>query len=139
MQSTSSALEGGELMRRDKRGRVWTKPERREALLDEFGKSGLSGAEFARLSGLKYSTLQNWLQQRRRRTRTAESGSREVRLLEAVVESGGAMEAAVGGSVGGLLIELPGGGRVRVDSPLQLRLAAELLSMMARQSGRTPC
>lgn len=67
MQSTTSVLEGEELMRRDKRGRVWTKPERREALLDEFGKSGLSGAEFARLSGVKYSTLQNWLQQRRSR------------------------------------------------------------------------
>ncbi len=31
MQSTSSALEGRELIRRDKRGRVWTKPERRDA------------------------------------------------------------------------------------------------------------
>ena len=29
-------------------------------------------------------------------------------------------------------MELPGGGRMRVQSPLQLRLAAELLSMMAR-------
>jgi hypothetical protein len=124
-------------MRRDKRGRVWTKPERREALLDEFGKSGLSGAEFARLSGVKYSTLQNWLQQRRRRT--AEPGSGAVRLLEAVVESGGAMEAAVGGGVGGLLIELPGGSRMRVETLAQLHLAAELLLTMARQSGRTPC
>jgi hypothetical protein len=29
----------------------------------------------------------------------------------------------------GLLIELPGGGQVRVESPIQLRLAAELLSL----------
>jgi transposase-like protein len=139
MQSTSSALEGGEILRRDKRGRVWTKPERREALLEEYGKSGLSGAQFARLSGLKYSTLQNWLQQRRRRRRAVEAGSGEVRLLEAVVESGGAMESAVGASVGGLLIELPGGSRMRVETPVQLRLAAELLLMMGRQPGRPPC
>ena len=99
----------------------------------------MSGAQFARLSGLKYSTLQNWLQQQRRRTTTVEAGSGEVRLLEAVVENGGAMESAVGASVGGLLIELPGGSRMRVETPMQLRLAAELLLMMARQPGRPPC
>ena len=127
-------------MRRDKRGRVWTSPERKAALLEEFGRSGVSGAQFARLSGLKYSTLQNWLQQQRRRTRTGEAGSGEVRLLEAVVESGGAMgSAVVGASVGGLVIELPGGSRMRVETPMQLRLAAELLLMMARQPGRPPC
>ena len=139
MQSTASALEGGEILRRDKRGRIWTSPERKAALLEEFGRSGLSGAQFARLSGLKYSTLQNWLQQQRRRTTTVEAGSGEVRLLEAVVENGGAMESAVGASVGGLLIELPGGSRMRVETPMQLRLAAELLLMMARQPGRPPC
>src|ERR1700678_1288971 len=139
MQSTASALEGGEILRRDKRGRVWTSPERRAALLEEFGSRGLSGGQFARLSGLKYSTLQNWLQQQRRRTATVEAASGEVRLLEAVVESGGAMGSAVGASVGGLLIELPGGSRMRVETPMQLRLAAELLLMMARQPGRPPC
>jgi len=43
MQSTTSGLEDGEIMRRDKRGRVWSKLKRREALLEKFGKSGLSG------------------------------------------------------------------------------------------------
>jgi hypothetical protein len=85
---------------------------------------------------LKYSTLQNWLQQRRRRTMTTvNAGSEEVRLLEAMVEGGG----AVGANVGGLLIELPGGSGMRVETPVQLRLAAELLLMMARQPGRLPC
>jgi hypothetical protein len=52
-------------------------------------------------------------------------------LIEATVEErrndGGSMPEPAG-----LLIELPGGGRVRVESPLQLRLAAELMSMMAQ-------
>lgn len=49
------------------------------------------------------------------------------------------MEAAAGGSVGGLLIELPGGSRMRVETLAQLRLAAELHLMMGRQPGRPPC
>ena len=53
--------------------------------------------------------------------------------MEAVMEDGG------GKGSGGLVIELPGGGRVRVESPLQLRLAAELLSMMAQSSNRGRC
>src|SRR5437867_490391 len=98
MQSTTGLLETSEILKRDKRGRVWTKPKRREALLDEFEKSGLSGAQFARLTGVNYSSFQNWVQQRRKkRGRAAKAISREgatgtgpaVRLFEAVVESGG--------------------------------------------------
>ncbi len=63
MQSTTAALETSEILRRDKRGRVWLKPKRREALLDEFEKSGMSGAQFARLTGVKYSSFQNWVPQ----------------------------------------------------------------------------
>jgi len=44
-----------------------------------------------------------------------------------------------GSGLGGLVIELPGGGRVRVESPLQLRLAAELLTMMAQSGNRGRC
>ena len=57
------------------------------------------------------------------------AGAGPVRLLEAVVDGAGngyGMRAAEG-----LLVELPGGGRIHIQSPLQLRLAAELLSMMA--------
>jgi hypothetical protein len=41
-----------------------------------------------------------------------------------------------GPGAGGLLIELPGGGRVLVESPMQVRLAAELLGMMAQNAPR---
>ncbi len=146
MQSTTAALETSEILRRDKRGRVWLKPKRREALLDEFEKSGMSGAQFARLTGVKYSSFQNWVQ-RRRRTRggrqdgTVMAQPGAVRLFEAVVEGGDPGEAppvlrATG--VGGLWIELPGGSRMCVQTPVQMRLAAEVVVMVA-QSSRARC
>jgi hypothetical protein len=41
-------------MTTDARGRVRVPVERREALLDEFERSGLSGVKFAQMAGLKY-------------------------------------------------------------------------------------
>ena len=120
----TSLNEVGQVMKTDGRGRVLVAVERREALLDEFERSGMSGAKFARLAGIKYATFANWVQGRRKRRAEGAVEERPIRLLEAVLEDGGAVGA-------GLLIEFPGGGRVRVESPLQLRLAAELLSMMA--------
>jgi len=128
----TSIVGEAEVLRTDERGRVRVPVERREALLDEFEKSGMSGAKFARLAGIKYATFANWTQARRKAKRQETPGGEPLRLIEAVMESGGS------GS-GGLVIELPGGGRVRVDSPLQLRLAAELLTMMAQSSNRGRC
>jgi hypothetical protein len=65
-------------------------------------------------------------------------------LFEAVVESGGEARgtrpapALPGPSVGGLLIELPGGSRMHVETPVQLQMAAELLTLMA-QRARARC
>jgi hypothetical protein len=124
----TSLNEVGEVMKTDGRGRVLVPVERRQALLDEFEKSGMSGAKFARLAGIKYATFANWVQGRRKRRAATMGEERPVRLLEAVLDNG---------STGaGLLIELPGGGRIRVESPLQLRLAAELLGMMAQSAPR---
>jgi len=38
----------------------------------------------------------------------------------------------------GLLIELPGGSRMRIESPVQLAMAAELVNLVA-QSARARC
>ncbi len=43
----TSTMENGALRRTDTLGRVRTPTERREALLDEFERSGLSAAKFA--------------------------------------------------------------------------------------------
>jgi len=53
-----------EVLRIDRKGRVRFSRERREQLLDEFEKSGLSGAQFARTVGVKYPTFAFWRQQR---------------------------------------------------------------------------
>jgi hypothetical protein len=136
MTSMSGELE---VFRTDRGGRVRVPVERREALMDEFEKSGMSGAEFARLAGVKYATFANWRQGRRKApagpdglAASAVSEGGPVRIFEAVVEERGATHRMTG-SGAGLLIELPGGGRARVESPLQLRLAAELLGMMAQR------
>jgi hypothetical protein len=53
------------LMPSDARGRVLVPKERREALLDEFERSGLSGVKFAQLAGIKYPTFASWVTKRR--------------------------------------------------------------------------
>jgi hypothetical protein len=60
-----------------------------------------------------------------------------VRLFEAVVaEAHDRPRNPVG--AGGLRIELPGGSRMWVESPVHLPLAAELVALIA-QSARTRC
>jgi hypothetical protein len=155
MQSTTSALPASEILKCDKAGRVWMKPGRREALLDEFERSGLSGAQFARLTGVNYSSFQNWVARRRqKRGRVVEAPEEKrpaaqpgaVRLFEAVVERASEERGTrpvpppalpePGGA--GLLIELPGGSRMQIETPVQLQMAAELLALIA-QRARTRC
>jgi transposase-like protein len=50
----------------DSGGRVRTSKEQRKIILGEFERSGVSGAQFARQTGLKYSTLAGWLVRYRR-------------------------------------------------------------------------
>ena len=57
---------GSEILKVDEAGRVRTPPEKREALLAEFDRSGMTGAQFARFSGVRYPTLMNWVQKRRK-------------------------------------------------------------------------
>jgi transposase-like protein len=112
------------VLKLDERGRVRMSRERREAVLAEFDRSGLSGAKFARLAGIKYPTFMYWLKQRRdEHGDGGESGG--VGFVEALIE--GASQRAAGE---GLLIELAGAARVRVESPLQLQLAAELIRLL---------
>ena len=139
---TSTKL-GAEICKQDSRGRVRVTRERREALLEEFARSGLSGAAFARMAGIKYATFAGWVARRRNERKlkpAVEHGRPEapsvntVQLLEAVVERGVPSEER-GSSVGGLLIELPGGSRLRVESPVQMQMAVELVALLAQRTG----
>jgi len=132
-------------------GRVRVPVVRQQALLDEFEKSGASGAKFARLAGIKNATFPGWvLKRRRQRGRSIQTppsspagrdeaavSAGPVRLFEALVEAGHAGgREAVGGPR--LLIELPGGSRLVVESPVQLQMAAEVLFLIA-QRARARC
>jgi hypothetical protein len=147
----TSTIVKAEILKQDGRGRVRMPARRREALLDEFEKSGASGAKFARLAGIKYATFAGWVlkrrQQRGRAVKTAPSlpasvddavvSAGPVRLFEAVVEDvHAAGREALG--VRGLRIELPGGSGMLIESPVQLQMAAELVALIA-QSARARC
>lgn len=124
--------DGVQMLKSDERGRVRMPPERREALLDEFEKSGLSGMKFARMVGIKYPTFALW-SQRRRQQRQADgtapapastSSVEKMRWLEAVVEQ---KNLPAGATPSVLTIHLPGGARMEIADARQAALAAVLL------------
>ncbi len=53
------------VLKTDRRGRVRTPLAQREALLDAFECSGLSGIKFAALHGVKDPSFANWVQHRK--------------------------------------------------------------------------
>ena len=105
------------VLKTDSRGRVWTPPQRREALLDAFEQSGMSGAKFARLHGIKYPTFANWRQARNR--------ERLQETPDALFE-----ELHVHSQAAGLTVSLPGGASVRLERADQFPIIAALLSYL---------
>ena len=109
----------------DSRGRVRMSRERRERLLDEFERSGLSGGQFCKVVGVKYQTFASWRQQREclRQTRAAEAARKEPALewLEAVMDQAG---VPVGKA---LVVRLPSGAALEVEGPDQVSMAVTLL------------
>jgi hypothetical protein len=115
----------GVVLKTDKRGRVQTPVARREQLLDEFERSGLSGKEFSALVGIKYQTLATWSSKRRRARGVAfVRQSKGMRLLEAVVEEPRDKKP--------LLLELPGGARMEIRDAGQAALAGALLRTLSK-------
>ena len=52
------------ILKLDTLGKVRTSRERREAIHDDFKKSGMSGAAYARVRGIPDTTFANWVQKR---------------------------------------------------------------------------
>ena len=117
---------GSDLLKTDKRGRVRASPMRRQELLAEFDKSGLSGPKFAAVAGIKYQTLASWLQRRRKQGHGVSPAlcaakAPAVQWLETVIQS---TQAAAGA---GLVVRLPSGATLEVASANQAPLAAAVL------------
>ena len=113
-----------EILKVDEVGRVRTPPEKREAMLAEYERSGMTGAQFARFVGVRYSTLMYWLQKRRKEAgqgeETASTRNDHPRWLEAQVEGEVQQSEKV-------VVEMGGGIRMLIGNRRQAALAGEVL------------
>jgi len=115
------------ILKTDTKGRVKTPPERREMLLDEFERSGLSGAKFAELAGIKYQTFAAWAARRRKQRGLPQGptkGTDTVQWLEAVVREAGAPVSAVAIP---LRVRLSTGAWIELSDLNQISLAVALV------------
>jgi transposase-like protein len=123
---------GSEILKVDEVGRVRTPPEKREAMLAEYERSGMTGAQFARFVGVRYSTLMYWLQKRRQQAGQSEemANSRKdhPRWLEARVEGDLSPSEE-------LVVEMAGGVRMLVSNRTQAALAGEVLRAIGLSQG----
>jgi hypothetical protein len=102
---------------------------RREMLLDEWERSGGSAAQFADYVGIKYSTLANWIQKRRK-----QAGLQTSLIKPGVVDSsqghGHWVEAIVAepkGLESSLRIYFTAGAYCQISNAREAGLAAELI------------
>ena len=132
---TNTTPADGTILKTDVLGRVKTPTARREQLLDEFERSGLTGQKFAEVVGIKYQTFATWAQKRRRQrgaypgVKVPAKTPKQLRWLEAVVEAG-----QNGGDKNPLplVLELPGGTKVQITDAKQAALAAALLRALEK-------
>jgi DNA-binding transcriptional regulator YiaG len=126
----SDSSSASTLVKTDSLGRMRTSPERREVLLREFERSGMSGAAFAAMIGIKYQTFAGW---RRSRAVARVPAKASLRLIEAVV----AASSDTIRSKDKLIIHLPGGGHMELSDIRQVPLAGALLKSL--QTTGSPC
>jgi hypothetical protein len=137
---TTAGEEGSlQILSQDARGRVLVSRERRESLLAEYDRSGMSGVRFAQYLGIKYTTLAHWVRSRRRQrqrekllikagAQDAEAARSNGRWIEAVVDKNGSPARAAAGA---LRIYFAGGAYCQIGSTAEVALAAELLGRLS--------
>jgi len=127
-----------QVLKSDSLSRVRTPPARREEILAEFERSGLSGARFAKLHGISYQTFMAW----RRKRQAAPASADEDRVGELAARLG-LHEVGVGiaghGQRSSLEIEIGGGVRFRVATAEQAELAARIIDSLRRGQPSRPC
>lgn len=110
------------ILKTDTLGRVQTSPKHRDAWLDAFERSNMSGAAFARLHGIRYTTFASWRKRRKQQRQSAE-GEPATFFEEVEVRRPDS-------NVVGLNITLPGGASVTVTRPEQFPQIAALLKYL---------
>jgi restriction endonuclease Mrr len=125
------------VLKTDTLGRVKTPRDRRETLLDEFERSGLSGAKFAALAGIKYQTFASWVAHRRKTSGVSKPPSKpidQVRWLEAVVAEAQRPTIEAPCSV---KVHLPGSAWMEIKEAKQVELAVAIVR--ALEKPLSPC
>ncbi len=122
------------MFKTDALGRVRTPAERRERLLDEFERSGMSGVKFAEFVGIKYQTFATWAQLRKRRSAATKSpvkadATKQVRWMEAVIQQA---QSPTDQNQNPLVVHLPGGARVEITEVEQVTLVAALVRALVQ-------
>jgi hypothetical protein len=127
----------GPILKTDTQGRVRTPAVRRERLLDEFERSGLSAVKFSALAGIKYQTFAAWSLRRRKQgaPKAPVRPADPVRWLEAVVQEA---QAPVTQKTSTVILRLPGGAQLELADLKQVPLAAALLRALESPCGRPP-
>ena len=127
----------GRLVKQDSRGRVLVPDAQREALLDAYETSGLSGPQFCAQHGVKYPTFATWLQRRRRdrgeqpeRSSFVAADALSVILAEVELPDPPAPGAPVTSSLA-LEVALPGGTRLTIHSKEHAAWAALFVNSVA--------
>ena len=116
------------VLKRDKVGRVRTPVQRREELVAEFRRSGLSAMQFADLVGVRYSTFWTWVNNHREARAVKPKAAKKQRFVEVVVTPAECKQAQEGAP---LHLVLPGGATLSLTHGGQVLLAAELLKALA--------
>jgi transposase-like protein len=113
----------------DRQGRLRYSAEHKQALIEAYESSGLSGPKFAELHGVNYQTLVYWLKKRRP---AGSSSQALVAFVPAELEH----EQSGRSSTQPVEVLLPDGMRLAIHSAGQVELAALLIRQL--QSSR-PC
>lgn len=125
---TSTKTEETLILKTDALGRVRMPADRREAILDAFEQSSMSGLAFAKHVGVKYPTLASWIQKRRRerdkypQRKLPELSPSQITFVEAQVEkpSEAVLQTA-------LEVQTAHGIKLRIRSQSDVELAARLI------------
>lgn len=114
------------VLKTDSRGRVQTPADQRNALMDAFEKSGMSGAAFAKLHGIRYTTFAGWRQRRNRRRKKEPEPIDPAPFFEEVEFRSSRNDPV------GLRVSLPGGASVCIEQADQFPMVAALLQYLER-------
>lgn len=124
--TTDLTPQSTQILKTNSRGHIQFPPQMREALLDRFEESGMSGAEFARHYHLSYSTFATWRQKRNQQRWKAEDAHPPAQgLVEVEIREEPASA---------LNVLLPGGASLQIRTAKEVCLAAQLLRALGTPS-----